>query len=517
VTLAETEAALRAADYPRALTTALEAWRATRSAELADLIDRITTRCTLPKAPQTKGAIHRWWMQHALEPDPLMIGALLGSFHLRMYGNGDLTWPQMRARWTEPNPVIEAIATEPTPQWWLNYAQSQGGDMPWPHRVQNWVDRLAAMIRWPHDPRLTRVLVDILGDADCMVYGESNQRMCRLIADRLIEQRDTRAMHRLTKLVSNEVQPTFKQRITNPLIAELATVLVEPASVEAVQIAACVAQLPVAARPEVELDHLWRDVAAHPDDDSVRLVLADALIAAGDNRGELITLQCMTDPEKTGHVVSQSQRLIRQEWPRWMGDLALVLARRGTELSRGMLDKIRVGLSSTPAWAWDAIVGHRELATVREVRPAQVEPTTFARLVARLERCPRMIAIDAHEVIEELARTWTNQPVEEVYYSPISALAHYRRTRPPWEATIALLGQVAPHLARIDLGPMWFVTGEFGPQTLEPARVIAMLEWLPATFRKLARVRIEPSSLRDEVKPVVAALPFVELVSPPRV
>jgi uncharacterized protein (TIGR02996 family) len=509
VTLAETEAALRAADWPRALATALEAWRATRSAELADLIDRITTRCTLPKPPHTKGAIHRWWMQHAIDPDPVMIGALLGSFHLRMHG--DLTWPQMRARWPEPNPVIEAIAAEPTPPWWLNHAHSQGGAVPWPQGVANWVDRLAAMIRWPHDPRLTRVLVDILGDAECMVYGAANQRVCRVIADRLIAQRDARAMRWLPKLVST-AHPTYKQQITNPLITELATVLVEPSAVEAAQIAACIAQLPVAG-PDVELDRLWREVGAYPDNDSVRLVLADALIAAGDNRGELIALQCLTDPAKAGNALVRSRRLVRQEWPRWMGDLALVLARRGTELSRGMLDKIRVGRTSTPAWAWDAILGHRELVTVREVRPAHVAPKRFARLIARLERCPRMIAFDAPEVLEELVNSWTDQPVEEVYYSPTNVQVPYRRVLPPWETLIAMLRRVAPELERLDLGAGWFASGKF-TQSTDPSRdKIAMLAGLPSMFPRLTRIRVEPTSLHASVHPTVAVLPFVELVA----
>lgn len=39
------------------------------------------------------------------------------------------------------------------------------------------------------------------------------------------------------------------------------------------------------------IDDLFREVYARPEDDAVRAVLADALLAADDPRGELIALQ----------------------------------------------------------------------------------------------------------------------------------------------------------------------------------------------------------------------------------
>ncbi|MFO0548896.1 MAG: TIGR02996 domain-containing protein [Polyangiaceae bacterium] len=53
---------------------------------------------------------------------------------------------------------------------------------------------------------------------------------------------------------------------------------------------------PVAKRARASIDELWRAVLDQPDDRERILVFADALLDAGDRRGELIALQCRSDP-----------------------------------------------------------------------------------------------------------------------------------------------------------------------------------------------------------------------------
>lgn len=49
----------------------------------------------------------------------------------------------------------------------------------------------------------------------------------------------------------------------------------------------------------------------------MRLVLADALMAEGDPRGELIRLQCGAEPAKGGRIM----RLLQQHGMTWLGAL----------------------------------------------------------------------------------------------------------------------------------------------------------------------------------------------------
>ncbi|MBA2543495.1 MAG: TIGR02996 domain-containing protein [Deltaproteobacteria bacterium] len=503
------QAALAAEDWPRALGAALEAWRETRSVELADLIDRITARCELPKPPHTRGATQRWWLGLAVDPDPIQLGALVAAFPVRMFAD-DERWETIRMRWPAPNPIIAAIESIPPPTWWVLHRAPHGHI--WPENVCNWVDRLAATIQWPEDPRLTRVLVDLLGDPDVTLYGEITALIARAIADRLLVLNDHRAPGWVAKLTA-KTNPTYKQRITNPLVVELSSKITAPVPREAERIAACGARLPANQLPVIDVEPLWRQIAEHPDDDGLRLVLADALIASGDNRGELIVLQCVTDPERLGHAQAQAHRLMRQEWDRWMGDLSLVLVRRGTEMRHGMLEKIRVGQTSTPAWAWDAVRGHRELSAVREIRPAQVAPVTFAKLVASFDRFPRVLGIDAHEVLEELLKTRSGESLEVAYYAPVSASVNYRRTRPAYDEVFRMLARLAPDLAQLDLGALWWLGGEFRPSATQPEVYVDMMRRIASMFPKLRKVRIEARSSGAQALALLAELPFIEVLA----
>jgi uncharacterized protein (TIGR02996 family) len=504
--LDQLDAALAANDQPRALAAAVAAWRETRSVELADLVDRITERCELFEPPHTRSATHRWWMTHALRPDldALTIGSLIAAFPIRMQVDSDVDWRTMRARWAEPNPIIVAITAEPVPAYWQKWRRDRGEDPDdWPLTAPNWVDRLAAMYRWPDDPRLTRVLVDMLAKPDVMVYGESNKRMAQAIADRLISLADRRAADWVAKLPVDKPYATYKQNIVNPLVPQIVHAIPEPSPHPRIAALGTVAP----ASPGPDLAALWDEVAEHPDDDAPRLVLADALIAAGDNRGEVIALQCVTDPLRRGHANTQAHRLMRTEWSRWMGDLAQILARKGTEMSRGMLDKIRLGLTATPPWVWESTRGHRELSVVREVRPAHAPPLEYARFIAALPSTPRFVGFDASESIVELARLRPSLRIEEVFYTSNSAIAHYRRDRPTFEAMFHALAQIAPTLARLELGPLWWVTGKYTTAVqLQPSDYVAMIEQLPSLFPHAQSLRIPLSTIPQQARPAVGAL-----------
>lgn len=192
-----------------------------------------------------------------------------------------------------------------------------------------------------------------------------------------------------------------------------------------------------------------------------------------------------------------------------MGDLALVLARRGTEMKRGMLHAIRVGLHSTPTWAWEAIAGHRELGCVEQVRPAMVAPVTFAKLVVALPRFPRMLQIDAHEVLTTLLATHRRQPVDEIYYAPTSSHVSYRRVRPLAADAFQMIATLAPDLRRLDLGSLWWHGGEFRAVEHPPSYFVELVTTIRTLLPRLETIRIYKSSLQEHLRTGLEQLPGI--------
>jgi hypothetical protein len=74
---------------------------------------------------------------------------------------------------------------------------------------------------------------------------------------------------------------------------------------------------------------------------------------------------------------------------------------RQSEFRRGMLEEIRVGPGSTPAWIYDHVAGHRELVAVRTVRKLMVAPRAYARFIGALPNV-RAIEIDSVEMAEDV-------------------------------------------------------------------------------------------------------------------
>lgn len=114
------------------------------------------------------------------------------------------------------------------------------------------------------------------------------------------------------------------------------------------------------ARPEVLT--LLRAVKEEPDDDMLRLVLADWLDEHGDPRGEFIRIQCRlacilaTDPECAA-LQRRQDELRQQHGAEWVGTVF-----SGVKFVRGLLhvslhapsfvSRMRDGLAETETWAW---------------------------------------------------------------------------------------------------------------------------------------------------------------------
>ncbi len=497
--LAALERAVDDAAWPRALELALAAWRAARDPRLADAVDRIAARCQRPWPPGGK-RLHGWWIGRAAAYDPVVAGALLDHVPTRLRAN-DTTWPAIAARWPD-SPVVHAVG-EP----------ASGGAL-------NWLDRLAALLSWPDDPRLARVLAAWLVTHIHYLpssWGERAGRVDALIADRLAALGDVRIVphlrahlnvdHDLRSSLAAEPRPSpWQVRMARrfELVEQAAGALAGtpwpwPSVVGSEALA-------MRLEEPTELERLWARVGEPSDDLASRTVLADALVAAGDSRGLLISLQLAMEgaPEpappsdKRAHRV---RRLVADEWDRWLGDLAAIVVRDASELRNGMLEVITVGHTFTPRWAWRAVRGHRELLAVHTVRPAIVAPADYAIFVTGLPHL-RALTIHEREAARYLAALGTRLPITRL---ECRLAPHHPRPRPSAapppsvRETFELLSRVAPGLTRIALPPGPFL----GPER-------ELLAALPAWFPRLEAIDLVspvPNELRG-----FEGLPLVRLV-----
>jgi len=103
------------------------------------------------------------------------------------------------------------------------------------------------------------------------------------------------------------------------------------------------------------IDDLFAQVYEHPDDDEVRLVLADALLAASDPRGELIQLQFHPEADHE----RRTMELLQRHGLTWLGALrdAVIPIR----YERGFV------ASCVATAVDDDVVGAAEWATLRTV------------------------------------------------------------------------------------------------------------------------------------------------------
>ena len=378
----ELRTAIATGAWPEALAHALAAWRAVRAPALADLVDAVAARCATPERPPHLRAVHAWWIELAATYDPVAVTAL--AEHASLEARGSPPWPQLRARYPSGHAVLAPLI--------IAYGESFATHLP---THMNLVDRLAAMASWPDDPRMAAPLCAWLVDGAVgwsfsrPPYGQAATVLYELVASALGRLADARILPALRACVAEprgetaplrRLQVGLAQRLIDGLAARRP--LTEAL---AVAVAAVTAELPAPARPPRGGDPdaaLWAAVLAAPADDAPRLVLADALTARGDPRGELIALQC----HGRRKTLVREAKLVKAHWRDWVGALAPLLSRRNCAFERGMLVAIGVGTSQTPAGSYTGLRGHRELACVTTVRPVSVVAVDYVRVLDAFDR-----------------------------------------------------------------------------------------------------------------------------------
>jgi uncharacterized protein (TIGR02996 family) len=317
----------------------------------------------------------------------------------------------------------------------------------------------------------------------CRWPGEVTGRFYGLLRDRLVALGDRRVVDRLAACARRTPEHTsLFGELQRRLAAEALAGLV-PGSGE---VAVAVAPRDDAA--------LWREIARHPDDDGPRLVLADALTLHGDPRGEVITLQCAA----TRTALRRANHLIKAHWYDWMDVLGLVITRTGSALRRGMLEVVHVGMHTTPPWAYDAVIGHRELATVRTVRAHQLANADFARFVDQIDHEVVRIGVNRKTMVHALAAVRPRWPFRALEFG----LAYVDDATPTsFGATLDVLASIAPDLDEITLQHSEYQLDD----------VVAQVARLPAMFAKLTRIIVDPRLVAPTDDAALRMLPCVAL------
>jgi hypothetical protein len=285
-----------------------------------------------------------------------------------------------------------------------------------------------------------------------------------------------------------------QQRLATHAIEVLSAAVLEAAPVEGATEIARWVPVPSAAPATLDERTLWLAAA---ESEAGRLVLADYLLERGDRRGEVITLACAGDDDN----LKRSNALLHQQWERWMGELALVLDRGFCTFVGGVLDVAAVGAPDAPAWAYPKVAAHRELTTIRAVRPGfHAEDENYVRFLDALPRLPSRVRIHV-TTIEKLSLARA--------YWPVRVLELV--TNVPWLAgplsnAFALVASMMPDVEEIELP----LASELDHD------VIAAVRELPRLFPRLARVRIDatrhlPQDIRDALVTLAAAAPCIEV------
>lgn len=302
--LGRAEGLLRARDVDGALAALGEAWASAPAVELAEAYERVIERVTPAAPPVHAGgtSLRRAWLALAAEQRPSTLGRLLEEL---------------------PEGTCERAC-----------------------------ERLAALAAWPRSPLLASACV---GWLRAMPFRAANRAPFALAVLALLErQRDPRALPALRAVVdegSTAVQRIGRvaHREAKDLARRAAGWPPAPEAPAAVHAAlASLLALAPAPRGARDLAACWAAVYADLASDEPRHVLADALLEAGDPRGEFLQLQLAR--AGTDQPPSPRERELFDAWHRvWLGALEPMLLKGGVTFERGLLHGARVTRLLDPA------------------------------------------------------------------------------------------------------------------------------------------------------------------------
>lgn len=310
---AQVTAAVRhaeAGDLRQALVVLLEAWRLVPASALADAIDSVSQRLPAQRSPLD-------WDKAAQSHRAELLGPVLAT-------------------------MLDGVA-----------AQS--------------MKRMALLSSWPADPRLDAWLVRMLDEVP--FRATSTRPFWTRLVNRALELRDARGLATLERCrASYDRDDYFEKYLAHQVerVLEAAQPTLERHGALTLP-EATLAQLARLKRPAPRKQatqrtarELLEAVWLEPENDALRLVLADVLQEEGDPRGELITLQREASPSP--QHLRQTRKLVDAHFERLAGPLAGVVTRKHAVFRLGFLAEARVKPGNPRAVR--ALIGHPAWATV---------------------------------------------------------------------------------------------------------------------------------------------------------
>jgi len=345
-----------------ALSRALEVWRALPVPALADVVERLTPPSPPIKWVRGKEEAHRQWLDLAADYAPARVGPLLEALTARL--------PIVSERYG----ILDEGYTA--------------------RKVRPLHERLAALGRWPADPRVATRLVALLAEGAYSGWGVEAPRIIYGPAVELIEAiGDTRAADALARLAARPTAKTAGVRdwcaATLPAVAARLRALRPPQTPPALA-AILDGRAPAPTRTAGDdgrsEEALLAEIVARPDDDAPRAVYADLLTERGDPRGELIALQlALTRGE--GNAAAAMRRvgsLTKRHAKEWLGALAPVA--KNARWARGFLDSLELAQNAAAtADGWADAARAPALATVRRLGRGRANEQLYLRFVSSPE------------------------------------------------------------------------------------------------------------------------------------
>ncbi len=233
----------------------------------------------------------------------------------------------------------------------------------------------------------------------------------------------------------------------------------------------------------VHLDELYRAVWDNPDDDATKLVLADALLAIGDPRGELIQLQFSDRHDESG-----AMRLLQRHGLTWLGAL------RGKVIP---LAYEKGFLAACQIVSADGAGGHPEWSTVHTVEIFEDELPLLDD--PALRSLKHVIGVEADAVRRLLVMRVASRLVSIAATDERVVVEHHTA----FEALPRLASVGTPHL-RIARGPDGKLSALSARWTRELGQLLAQL---PPESIVSATIKDTPRSRRDELSAQLEQFP----------
>ncbi|MSP56039.1 MAG: TIGR02996 domain-containing protein [Myxococcales bacterium] len=298
--------------------------------------------------------------------------------------------------------------------WGANpLARSALAKVPWPSVWRLALLRVEAMAKHP-DPRVGDVLLGLEGHCQSSTAFPLWRRVARVLGDQGGVPHMTFARGLEHRVPAGP--PSYRALLANgpPAAVEL-----EP---EASALVATLDRRLGRPRGGPDLAPLLAEVYAHPDDDDVRLVYADALAAEGDPRGEFIQLQ-VASAERSSRglpastpVEQRISALLRQHGEGWVEGTGVGLLKEGRVFQRGFL----------VAGIWNDVgdsVPHPAWRLVEEVRVGRGRSSPLSAIFrAALPRLQRLYGVDHIRLPDLLATRYPEQLTHLGYVPAADAL-----------------------------------------------------------------------------------------------